>query len=179
VAIEGPVVVFDFDNYYMGSAIAEHLAARGLDTTYVTTAGSAQSWGVMTNEQPHVHQAFHRAGISCRTLERVTGFDGERLDLAQIFTGEARALAARSLVVVGQRLGGSDLHAELAAGDLTAAGISTLALTGDALAPGAIAHAVYQAHRTARELGLAAAGIVRRDAGFATPEAAEFREAAQ
>ena len=25
---EGPVVVFDFDNYYMGSVLAEHLARR-------------------------------------------------------------------------------------------------------------------------------------------------------
>src|SRR5690606_22759587 len=77
--VEGPVVVFDFDNYYMGSAIAEHMAAQGLATTYVTSAGSAQSWGIMTNEQPLVHQAFRKAGIACRTLQIVEDFDGEEV----------------------------------------------------------------------------------------------------
>ena len=45
-------------------------------------------------------------------------------------------------------------------------------LTGDARAPGALVHAIYQGHRTARELGLAPAAIrVRRDAPFATADA--------
>jgi dimethylamine/trimethylamine dehydrogenase len=166
--IEGPVAVFDFDNYYLGSAIAEELAGRGLQTTYITTAGAAQAWGFMTNEQPLVHQAFVKAGIAYRTLEIVTGFDGEHLQLAQIFSAEPREIAARSLVIVGMRQGGSALHAALEGADLTAAGIKTLALTGDANAPGAIVHAVYQGHKTARDLGLAREDIlVRRDAPFA------------
>jgi dimethylamine/trimethylamine dehydrogenase len=152
--IEGPVAVFDFDNYYLGSAIAEDLARRGLAVTYITTAGAAQAWGFMTNEQPLVHQAFLKAGIAYRTLEIVTGFDSETLQLQQIFTGEPRNIAARSLVIVGQRAPGSALHEALAQADLQTHGIRSLALTGDANAPGAIAHAVYQGHKTAGELGL-------------------------
>ncbi|WP_373356322.1 FAD-dependent oxidoreductase [Pseudoroseicyclus sp. CXY001] len=171
--IEGPVAVFDYDNYYMGSAIAEHLAGQGKDVTYITTAGAAQSWGVMTNEQPHVHVAFQRLGIAYRTLEIVEDFDGETLGLSQIFTAERREIAARSLVIVGQRLGDTDLHAALAA-----AGTPSLHLTGDANAPGAIAHATYQAHRTARAVGLAPASLIeRRDAPFAPPGL--FPEAAE
>jgi dimethylamine/trimethylamine dehydrogenase len=121
-----------------------------------------------TNEQPLVHQALARRGIGYRTLEIVTGFDGETLHLAQIFTGEPRSMAARSLVVVGQRQGGSALHAELERTDLAGAGIRSLHLTGDANAPGAIAHAVYQGHKTAQELGRTAAEIrAGRDAPFA------------
>ncbi|MBC7141504.1 MAG: FAD-dependent oxidoreductase [Rhodobacteraceae bacterium] len=177
VEIEGPVAVFDFDNYYMGSAIAEHLAARGLTTTYITTAGAAQAWGFMTNEQPLVHQAFLTAGIGYRTLEIVTGFDGAMLGLAQIFTGERRGIASRSLVIVGQRAGGSALYDALRA---EGTGFRSLALTGDANAPGAIAHAVWQGHRTAREVGLAEAEIaVLRDAPFAARDFLEPREAAQ
>jgi dimethylamine/trimethylamine dehydrogenase len=105
----------------------------------------------------------------------VTGFDGETLRLAQIFSGEAREIAARSLVIVGYRQGGSALHAALA----ETMPRDRLHLTGDALAPGAIVHAVYQGHKTARELGLTAAQVMpRRDAPFAPrdfqmPEAAE------
>ena len=168
VVPEGPVAVFDFDNYYLGTAVAEGLAAKGLAVTYITTAGAAAAWGFMTNEQPLVHQALLRRGIGYLTLQVVTGFDGETLQLAQIYTGEARQIAARSVVIVGQRQGGSMLHAALAVSDLKGAGVASLHLTGDANAPGAIAHAVYQGHKTARELGLTADQIhVGRDAPFA------------
>ena len=172
---EGPVAVFDYDNYYLGSAIAEHLAGQGRAVTYITTAGAAAAWGFMTNEQPLVHQSFAKKDIRLRTLEVVTGFDGETLHLAQIFSGEERQIAVRSLVIVGYRQGGSTLHAALA----ETAAPGRLHLTGDAHAPGAIVHAVYQGHKTARELGLPAALTQpRRDAPFAPrdfhlPEAAE------
>lgn len=168
VVPEGPVAVFDFDNYYLGTAIAEDLAGKGVAVTYITTAGAASAWTFMTNEQPLIHQSLAKRGIAYRTLEVVTGFDGERLALAQIFSGEAREIAARSLVIVGQRLGCSSLYDALAATDLAGAGIKSLRLAGDAHAPGAIAHAVYHGHKTARELGLAQADInIGRDAPFA------------
>ncbi len=168
---EGPVAVFDYDNYYLGSAIAESLAAQGV--TYITTAGAAAAWGFMTNEQPLVHQSFAKKAIALRTLEVVTGFDGDTLHLAGIFTGQPAQIAVRSLVIVGYRAPGSALYDALAPD----AKPGTLHLTGDANAPGAIVHAVYQGHKTARELGVAQA-VVRRDAPFAPrdfrlPEAAE------
>ncbi|MBI1220026.1 MAG: FAD-binding protein [Rhodobacteraceae bacterium] len=168
VTVEGPVAVFDYDNYYMGSAVAEALSAQGHAVTYITTAGAAAAWGFMTNEQPLVHQSFANRGIGYRTLEVVTGFDGETLSLAQIFSGAPAQIAARSLVIVGMRQGGSALYDALAARDPAETRLRSLHLTGDANAPGAIAHAVYQGHRTARELGLPAAAIqIGRDAPFA------------
>ncbi|MEZ5778086.1 MAG: FAD-dependent oxidoreductase [Paracoccaceae bacterium] len=178
VVPEGPVAVFDFDNYYLGSAVAEHLAAGGADVTYVTTAGAAGAWSFMTNEQPGIHQALARRGIALRTLEIVTGFDGQTLALAQIFSGAPREIAARSLVIVGQRAGGSSLYEALRETDLVAAGIRSLHLTGDAKAPGAIAHAVYQGHKTAREIGQPAA-TARRDAPIPAVGPGPDRQAAQ
>ena len=124
----------------------------------------------MTNEQPLVHQSFAAKGIALRTLERVTGFDGAELRLAQVFSGEERRIEARSVVIVGARESGSALFEALRK-DMPP---DRLHLTGDALAPGAIVHAVYSGHRTARELGGQAA-LPRRDAPFAPPglEAAE------
>ena len=157
----GPVALFDFDHYFAGTAIAEHLAAQGLAVTYITTAGTASAWTFMTNEQPLIHQALARRGITLRTLEIVTGFDGETLSLAQIFSGAPSRIAARSLVVVGQRQGGSGLY-----DDLVAIGHKSVHLTGDANAPGAIVHATYHGHKTAQELGRPAP-VIRRDAAFA------------
>lgn len=145
---EGPVAVFDFDNYYIGTAIAQHLAGLGLDTTYITTGGAAGAWGIMTNEQPGTYKALEGLGVPVRTHEIVTGFDGQSLSLGQVFSGAPRQIAARSLVIVGQRAGGSPLFDQLA----TDAPFG-LVMTGDAHAPGALVHAVYQGHQTARDLG--------------------------
>ena len=172
VVPEGPVAVFDFDNYYLGTAVAEGLAAKGLAVTHITTAGAAAGWSFLTNEQQLIHQALLKRGITSRTLEIVRDFDGETLTLAQIYSGEARSIASRSLVVVGLRAGGSALYDALAARENGATAIRSLHLTGDANAPGAIAHAVYQGHRTARELGVSQGGVrIRRDAGFLTEDA--------
>jgi dimethylamine/trimethylamine dehydrogenase len=84
------------------------------------------------------------------------------------------------LVIVGQRLGGSELYDGLCASDLQAAGIQSLVLAGDAHAPGAIAHAVYNGHKTARELGRKIEDIlVQRDAPFAPRDFAIMPQAAQ
>ena len=81
---------------------------------------------------------------------------------------------SRSLVIVGQRAGGSALYDAVVAEGI----FPSVALTGDANAPGAIAHAVYQGHRTAREIG-AAPREVLRDAPYAMRDIAAPREAAE
>src|SRR5579862_4703040 len=99
--LEDPVVVFDFDNYYMGSVLAEHLAKGGHRVSYVTPAGHASAWGIMSNEQPQVHRALFAAGISLHTLTRVAAFEPGDLTLANLFTDAKTRLECRSLVIVG------------------------------------------------------------------------------
>jgi dimethylamine/trimethylamine dehydrogenase len=166
---EGPIVVFDFDNYYLASAIAEQLANQGKDTTYVTTAGSASAWTLMTNELPLIHRALARAGVTIITLARVAGFDGEHLQLGDIFGGDGRRLPCRSLVVVGIRKPQDSLYEELIAqpAALERSGIRSVTRIGDAHAPGAIVHAVHSGHRYARELDVTSA--VRLEATLETP----------
>jgi len=178
VDIEGPVAVFDFDGYYMGSAIAEKLALEGKSVTLVTPAGFVSAWTINTNELPLIHRSLGDRGVTVRTLEAVTGFDGEALALRHVFSGAVSALACRSLVVVGHRAPVTDLNDALLEreADRLAAGIRTLSLTGDALAPGAIVHAVYNGHRTARELDVAEERrVVRRDHAFGPEELAGMR----
>ncbi len=150
-AVEGPVVVFDFDNYVMGGLIAEQLAPKGV--SYVTPAGHASSWTLMTNELPRVHQALARLGVAVHTLETVAGFDGDTVTLRHLFSGAERTLACRTLVLVGLRAPVDGLYHALTAdrGALERAAIRSVARIGDALAPGAIAHAVYSGHAEGRE----------------------------
>jgi dimethylamine/trimethylamine dehydrogenase len=163
---EAPVAVFDFDNYYLAGAIAEQLRQVVGDVTYVTTAGHVSAWTIMTNELPLVHRALVKAGIPIRTLQRVTAFDGEAVTLADVFSGTESRLPCRSVVIVGTRTPRDELYRALLESDgaLEEAGIASVTAIGDALAPGAIVHAVHSGHRYARELdGVPAAAPYQRD----------------
>ena len=43
---EGPVVIYDFDHYYMGSCLAEMLRHRGSEVTIVTPANAVSAWDI-------------------------------------------------------------------------------------------------------------------------------------
>ncbi|MEZ5913564.1 MAG: NAD(P)-binding protein [Paracoccaceae bacterium] len=83
--VEGTGRGFDFDNYYMGSAIAEALALGGHDVTYVTSAGGAQAWGIMTNEQPLVHQASPVPASPAGQWKSSPDLTAKRLNLRRSF----------------------------------------------------------------------------------------------
>ncbi|HUA88518.1 MAG TPA: FAD-dependent oxidoreductase [Steroidobacteraceae bacterium] len=168
--LEGPVTVYDFDNYYMGSVLAEHLARGGLEVRYVTPAGHASAWAIMSNEQPQVHRALHAHGIALHTLSRVTAFAAGEVTLESQFTNAQARYPSRSLVIVGARFANDFLHGALTArpDDLRDAGILSVTRIGDAAAPGALVHAVYSGHRFARELDADPASLThRRDAPLA------------
>jgi dimethylamine/trimethylamine dehydrogenase len=168
--VTSPVVLYDFDNYYMGSALAEQLARSGHKVSYVTPAGHASAWGIMSNEQPQVHRALASAGIALHTLSRVSTFANGAVTLANQFTSEETRLECASLVIVGTRFANDTLYAELMtrAGEFADAGIRSVTRIGDALAPGAIVHAVYSGHRYAEELDAEPAAVrYRRDAPLA------------
>ncbi|HEV7255249.1 MAG TPA: FAD-dependent oxidoreductase [Mesorhizobium sp.] len=170
---DGPTLVFDFDNYYMGGVVAEHLAALGLDVSYATPAGHASAWTIMTNEQPLVHRALARRGVPVITLQTVTGHDGETATLTHLFTGQETRIPCRAVLIVGLRRPRTELHDALTAlgPRLASAGIRGVERIGDALAPGAIVHAVHSGHKAARELGIGAQPY-RRDFAFTEDELA-------
>jgi dimethylamine/trimethylamine dehydrogenase len=151
---EPPVLVFDFDNYYMGGAVAEHLAKSVGEVTYATPAGHASAWTIMSNELPLVHQALAKGGVKVRTLCTLSGFDGETAALADLFTGAMDRVACRSVVIVGLRRPEDRLYHDLLArrSSWSQAGLRSVTRIGDALAPGAIVHAVHSGHLYAREL---------------------------
>jgi dimethylamine/trimethylamine dehydrogenase len=121
----------------------------------------------MTNEQPQVHRALAKCGVGVHTLSRVVRFEQGEVTIANLFTGDERRLPCRSLVVVGARTSRDELYEALMLrrDALAEAGIASVDRIGDALAPGAIVHAVHSGHRYARELdGPAGAELYRRDA---------------
>ncbi len=110
----------------------------------------------MTNELPLVHRALARRRIPVITLHLLSTFDGETATLKHVFTGEELWLTCRSVVIVGLRAPRGELASALEerAAEVTGAGIRSIERAGDALAPGAIVHAVHSGHRVAREIDL-------------------------
>ncbi|MFT5137720.1 MAG: dimethylamine/trimethylamine dehydrogenase [Arenicella sp.] len=152
--LEGPVLVYDFDNYYLGGVLAEALADRGLEVSYATPAGHASAWTIMTNEQPFVHQAMDERDISVHTQSLLQDFDGSNCTLANIFTNKEHSIEAKSVLIVGLKLPNDDLYQQLMAraDDFGDARIKSVSQIGDCLAAGAIVHAVYSGHSFAQGL---------------------------
>ncbi len=139
----------------MGSALAEHLAKGGPQVTLRDPGRTRLRLG--HHEQRAAAdspRAVCEPASPCTRSTRVVGFERGELTIANQFTHAEQRLPCRSLVIVGARFANDVLHAALSAraDDLKRAGIDSVTRIGDALAPGAIVHAVYSGHRYAREL---------------------------
>lgn len=149
------ILVFDFDNYYLGGVIAEHLATKDHSVLYTTPAGQASAWTIMTNELPFVYQALREHNVEILTTANLTAFDGSHATLGNLHTGEPYQHQVDGVVIVGFRRANTDLYRQLTdkgAPSANALAHANIQLVGDALAPGAIAHAVHSGHNFARSL---------------------------
>jgi dimethylamine/trimethylamine dehydrogenase len=162
-AIEGPVVVYDDDHFYMGGLVAEDLRLRGHEVTLVATSGVISPETTVTLEQGRIQSRILELGIRVLVSHRVTAFAGHRVDLVCVYSGKRSTLDCRTLVPVTSREPEEGLYlALLAASDrLAAAGIRSVRRIGDCAAPSSIEAAVYAGHQYARELGTNRAGALR------------------
>jgi len=152
---EGPVVIYDFDHYYMGSCLAELLRQRGSEVTLVTPANAVSAWTFMSNELVDIRVRMIELGIGTVFEHLLTGFDDGAVQLASIYrSGDVSSIDCGSLLVVGFRTGNDHLFRELNsdADRIANAGIRSLRSIGDCRAPGTIAHAVYSGHECARTI---------------------------
>ena len=152
---DGPVVIYDFDHYYMGSCLAELLRQRGKEVTLVTSASTVSAWTFMNNELAEIRARMIELGIGIVTEHYVTEFGSGTVRLASIHRGGAvGSRECGSLVVVGVRVGNDQLFEELSSAPrrIADAGIASLRSIGDCQAPATIAHAVYSGHECARTI---------------------------
>ena len=153
--VHGPVVIFDDDQYYMGSVIAERLVAEDLEVVLVTPAGEVAPWSEHTLEQVRIQRRLLEADVEIHPHRLLAGRRADSLDIACAFTGRHETIACGALITVTARLPEETLWKGLEAkgADWQASGIKSVTRIGDCLAPGLIAAAVYSGHRYAREFG--------------------------
>ena len=151
----GPVVIYDDDRYYMGSVLAEQLAAAGIDTAYVTPTPLVAAWTVNTLEQTRIHRRLLELGVKIRLLSALADRAADSVTIRCVYSGAAEVIPCEVLVPVTSRLPVSDLWTALQARreEWLDSRLTRVERVGDCLAPGTIAAANYSGHQFARSLG--------------------------
>ena len=151
--IPSPVLIFDDDHYYMGSVLAELLRARGIEVIFVTPAADVAAWTHATLEQTRIQRRLIEADVTIVAAHSLVAATSDGVIASCVYTDRTRVIAAAALLLVTAREPEQVLFDGLNAmpEKLKSAGIKTLRMIGDCVAPGTIAAAVYSGHKAARE----------------------------
>lgn len=154
VPVQGSVLIFDDDHYYMGGVLAEKLCAAGHDVTLVTPAADASTWTHNTLEQTRIQKTLMTMGVKIMPHKNLSRIDANNVELSCTYTDKAETITADTVVLVTMRYPSSTLYQELTENQaaLDKAGIKSVQEIGDQYSPGTIAAAVWSGHRYAREL---------------------------
>ena len=172
----GRVVIFDDDHFYLGSVIAEALRKHVCEVVYLTADDTIASWSVHTLDYRHIQVRMAELEVDQVVSHNITGFAGTTLSLEHVWSGKSRTLECDAVVAITARLPDDALYQSLLSrqAEWADAGIRSARCIGDALAPGLIAHAVYEGHRYARELDADPTGDVAFKRHFHTAHEADL-----
>jgi len=156
--LPSPVLLFDDDHYYMGNVLAELLVAQGIEVVFVTPAPDVATWTHNTLEQNRIQRRLLELNVTIIASHSLVKVTPEGVMACCVYTGRPRVIEAAAMLLVTSREPEQGLYEALDAqpGSLIEAGIKTVTMLGDCLAPGTIAAAVYSGHRTAREFDVPA-----------------------
>ena len=144
---DGPVLIFDDEQGYMGGVVADHLAGQGHKVVVVTPAGVVSPFTELTLELERIQASLITKGVEIIVSHRVDRVSATGCEIACAYTDRTRHVDCASVVMVTERARNTGVHTELAA----QGGLTTLRLIGDAEAPGLIADAVFSGHMAARD----------------------------
>lgn len=146
--VTGPVVVFDDDHYYMGSALAEHLRAQGHAVTLATSLSDVSAWTQYTLEQRRIQASLLKVGVQIQTGHVLKAINDGVAEFACIYSGMRQDREFGTIVLVTSKDPVDTLFRELTARGEEAkeAGIASVTAIGDCLAPATIASAVFAGH---------------------------------
>ncbi len=169
-SIDGPVLVYDDDHFYMGGVIAETLAGRGLDVVIATSAGIVSPLCAHTLEQERIEARLIEMGVVIRTSRLMVSFDGSEAVLAHASGSKDVVIPCRTVVVVTSRQPAEGLWKAIMARkeEHADAGLKSVRRIGDCEAPQTIAAAVHAGHLYARTLDTA--DHVKRDRILVAPD---------
>ena len=143
--VNGPVVIYDDDHYYMGHVLAVKLAEAGHGVKLITPLSDIATWTNYTLEQPRVVAQLHEAGVTMMQNTHATSCSNKTLSISRSDTKvDLGSIEYGALVHVGLREPNLELWDGLPR-SLPAT------LVGDAVSPGLIQAAVFSGHKIAME----------------------------
>ena len=146
--LKSPVIIFDFDYYYMGGLMAEYIKDLGHEVTIITPFDKVSPWSFNSNEIDEIQLRLQEKDIRVITQCRIKKVKDSSLKLIHKVSHEETDIDRGSLVLVGYRKQNDSLFSDLNSReeDLKTSGIKSLQNIGDSNAPGAVVHAVFAGH---------------------------------
>ena len=146
--LKSPVIIFDFDYYYMGGLMAEYIKGLGYEVTIITPFDKVSPWSFNSNEIDEIQLSLLEKNIRVLTQHRIMEVEDSSVKTIHKVSREETDIDRGSLVLVGYRKQNDSLYSDLNSReeDLKASGIKSLQNIGDSNAPGAVVHAVYAGH---------------------------------
>ncbi len=143
----GPIVIYDDDQIYIGGVLAEHLATAGHKVIFATPASMVSPWTELTLEQKRIQKSLIELGVTIHTGQELAAISAMGCVLACTYSGQSQEITCGAVLLITERARHSNLYDTLKTSDTK---FQTLELIGDAAAPGLIADAVYAGHMAAR-----------------------------
>ena len=153
MAVSGHVLIYDDDGSYLAGALAEQLLKQGATVEIVTPHEVFARWTRLTLEKRRLQARMIELGVVLSTDMTLTAAAPGLFTFRHGLTGQAVTREGVHLLMLTSRLPETALYFALKDLPLAEAGIATLTPIGDCVAPGLIAHAVFDGHRLGRELG--------------------------
>ena len=146
--LQSPVIIFDFDYYYMGGLIAEYIESLGHEVTIITPFEKVSPWSFNSNEVSEIESRLLDKDIKVLTEHRIIDIGESSLGIIHQVTNKKTDVDRGSLVLVGHRKQSDSLYTLLTSDEdaLKASGIKSVQNIGDSNAPGAVVHATYAGH---------------------------------
>ena len=146
--LKSPVIIFDFDYYYMGGLLAEHIRDLGHEVTIITPFEKVSPWSFNSNEIVEIQSRLIEKDIRVHTEHRIIDVMDSSLKLINKVNNKESSIDRGSLVLVGYRAQNDSLYDSLISDEeaLKTSGIKSVQNIGDSNAPGAVVHAVFAGH---------------------------------
>ena len=156
--LQGHVVLFDDDQYYMGGVLAEWLRQRGLSVTLVTPGAVVSAWTEHSLEQARIQRRLLTLGVDIEPLQVLSCINDDDVELTHVYSDKRTHHQADCVVLVTTLEPNDALYRTLVAREAEWAdhGLASVTPLGDCFAPGTIAAAVWSGHKFGRELAQAA-----------------------
>ena len=111
--LKSPVIIFDFDYYYMGGLMAEYIKDLGYEVTIITPFDKVSPWSFNSNEIDEIQLSLLEKNIRVLTQHRIMEVEDSSVKTIHKVSREETDIDRGSLVLVGYRKQNDSLYTYL------------------------------------------------------------------